>query len=1305
MGEKLFRAVIVNPPSLNALLFVLGAILQRVIVGIYATFKSFAASRFHVLNLDELIYTTNMPGFRFYIESYLAVYLLLTVMGRLVSISPHESESPLGALTRSLSPWRSVVFRDLAYGSAIYGGKAWRWLTSSWRPHLLGLIAFAALGVAWRFLAAGAALPPNPPRETAHFGPAETAASFLDPLGVARWLQNIVDSGIAGAPLTEMPAVSLFRVVGEALHSLSFLAMVVVAYALAWVGAAYWRGRNRMLILPPANHAGESFKDFADGLELRIMNELKRLGDLHSLPDSDATAGPSDAPGGSAGRNVHPVSALRIGVDDDIARFAAIIDDTAAISLGPAKVSLKPLFNLIASLTRGNLLRSSLHRNGNTLLLVAELGSGGAWRIAGEIPGDASPEERAKRLSAMLDELVYSVFSSFSRLSGLNWRALQRFSLGLRALRDGQSSQLHRFENLGAAEEHFLAARGLARSFDRCSYLLGVVYVELADFAGSGQPDAAKRQAANNWRASARAAFIQALEENPQHLDAAYGIAWQSYLRGAEDNDQYAFAVEFADRMIAIERTDARAWHIRGEALRQLRGENPADKRQSWKSTLDNLETAAAFLWRRLCARIWAGGVPAALRADQADYLTNLGVTIWNSGLGAWRAKRVLRQALRGNFAARPAFEMARILDFGRTSSRFFGGRFPRSVWSNSTIDFMYKRALFATKSFGDRTRIRAWFALSLFERREDAVRSSGWGLNATNVVQDAFAKLIESPSLIAQQEQTGLLSLLSNSRLPDDEHWFPSSYFVKLSSSSPTSNGRLVLWTAVYRERLLEKLPYGDLGINYCSRSKLPDLRKSQAYLKLPSYYNLTRQRNQLMWLKGYFNIFFGAMLINESYNISNLRKKRSMAARGVHWLLQGISIYDQPHGFPREQMLVVAYAKLSEAQTWLSQLDATGRELAELLVNSVANAERAKARAPFDANRYMALLSSHAARCDFNTAEKLAAIGHSLSPGNEEFLYRLGMIYWNVGAQMIDRMERRKYFSRVISSFDTYLLQLIDDDARGYIHFWLGRFLGDLREYDLSTMHYRTAKNFSYNSIEVGMYLAWNFLEQEQQDLAKYYLNDMIYLLKISRRRFLAKNRGQGSIAALADRWLGELDEGAAPPESKQPFGYLFPQAVLFDAIIACGRGDYSRAQRRVDFAARVIKRYPLRMTGARNILVEQANSRRALYAQCLDVRGRIAAGQGHRKEAMKTFEDSLKIREDVGTAYQLASLMVSEAEGGKWRRESVEKAARLAAYARNIDIRNVYSDRLEKLESRLNRLDDARPFPARSAAERAQ
>jgi len=943
------------------------------------------------------------------------------------------------------------------------------------------------------------------------------------------------------------------------------------------------------------------------------------------------------------------------------------------------------------------------------MLLVAELRSGGAWQIAREIPDDSPPEERASQLSAMLEELVYSVFSSFSRRAGLNWAALRHFSIGLRALRDAQSSQLLRSENFRLAEEQLLAARGLAQSFARCSYLLGVVYEGLADSVES-----VDRSAAANWQASARAAFIHALAEDPRNLDAAYAIAWQSYRRGADDSDQYAFTVEFADRMIAINRADKRAWNIRGEALRLLRSRDTARPEQSWKRSLDDLETAAALLWREACAHAWTGWIPRELRHDQADYLTNLGVTIWNSGLFPWglRAHMVLRQALWRNPAARPAAEWARMLDFD--NFRGMSGQFRRIrlkllsfVQGGWTAESMYRRAIFASASLAERTRIRAWFAMSLYKARAEGspltryifkriellFPSEAHFTETSNLLKEAFAELIESPSLIRGNEQEALLNLLTNNRPSADKKWFPDSFYIeKIFRTEANSKGLIILWTDIYQEKLIQNLHCGNLSEFYCHSGKAKELKKAWNYTHI--YREFANTRNHVMWLRGYVKILCGSTLINEADKIIDLRKRRRVLKYGIKKLKNGVEIYDQEQGFPREHLLVDAFRKLSEAENRLMQLDADPVTFATFAGNSVKDAEKGKARAPFEPGGYMALVSSYAARLDFEAAEKFATMGQSLSPTDQAFIYGLGTIYWNKGAQMLNRVERKSHFCRVVKLFDDYLVRLTNDGERGYMHFWLGRFHGDLGNYDKSRAHYQISRSLNYHSIETHMYDASNSIEQEQFDLAQYSLDEAIYQLSASRRRFMRRKRAMQT----RQEWLSEVDDGAGQPDDKRLFGFLLPQVIILRALVQCERGDFSRAKRGLTMGARFAKRLPLRTKTSRNAIVERRDSRRSLEAQCRDVDGRIELGLGHTMKAKDLFEESLRIKEDEGTAYQLARLTVAEAESAKFRKADLEKATRAINHVRRIDIRNVYEARVKNLERRLERLGAAKSSAAR-------
>jgi hypothetical protein len=250
---------------------------------------------------------------------------------------------------RRLSPWRSIIFRYFAYDAAVYGGRLVRWLTSGWRQPLLWIVVVGALAILRRAWIAGASLTPPLTVEKLRAALSAVIAGLPNPIEIERRLQEMVDNGAAGELLNEKPAPTVMSVTGEALRSWDFPIEVLVATAIAWIAIYYWRGRNRLLVLAPVNHAGDAFKDFAAGLELRIMNELKRLRSLHAMPDRGRAARGGTSLEAWAGKSLDQVSGLRIGVNDDVARFSALIDDSAAVSVGPAKISLRPLFALFAT--------------------------------------------------------------------------------------------------------------------------------------------------------------------------------------------------------------------------------------------------------------------------------------------------------------------------------------------------------------------------------------------------------------------------------------------------------------------------------------------------------------------------------------------------------------------------------------------------------------------------------------------------------------------------------------------------------------------------------------------------------------------------------------------------------------------------------------------------------------------------------------------------------------------------------------------------------------------------------------------
>jgi hypothetical protein len=1186
------------------------------------------------------------------------------------------------SLLQRLSPWRSVAFRYLAYEAAVYGGRAWRWLMSSWRPHALGLMAIAGLAIARR--------------------------AWIE--GAKDWWSPV--SGLRPEHSTH----SLVALADVMLAWPGSWTKVFLVYALVLVAVVYWRGKDRLLILAPANHAGERFNDLAEGLELRIMNELKRLGSLHAMParDADRDSGADFKP---AQADKSEVPGIRIGVDDDTRRFAAVVDDSATVSLGPAKISLKSLLNLLAALGRRNPLRSSLHRDGDKLVLVAELGASGAWRIEADMPDSAAASERAERWNAMLDQLVYSVFRTLSRLNGLNWSALRHLSVGLRALREAQASNLQRFETLREAEREFLAARGLSPGFARVPYLLGVVYTEMGkDCVGEEH---------ENCEASARAAFLQALSDNPHYLDANYAIAYQCFQRGESAANQYAIAVEFSDRMIEIDRKDARAWNIRGVAQRremaraveeerkeraalapasgapQPPGEGSARGQQDneeeertgrenqriWRESLEDRRTAVVYLWRSLCREAWAGGVSGETRTNQTEYLSNLGVSIANSDCWfRWfRMERVLSQALHKNPASRPAREMARVWDDRALQARRWGESARVIAHRSRMAEQQWSRALFSAKTFPERAAIRAWLTASLYRWRREREKEEEY---FRFKVQDALAKMVESPSLLRCSAWAELAGALGQEV---EDRFLPSEFAIK---SAVNSQIVVLTWTHIwykvwhlsvfqksYDYNIVDFINYSYYTID---RKKLREIKNALYQIARNQRRDSRKNSDSIKWSRACLEIAAGVLYFN-LYSSAPQSGGERLLRKSISHLRNGVRALSQPDAFAREEIIGSAYRFLADAEVRLSQ-DLSNPMVRKFILPDLLNdAVRARARKPLEVASYQTLQSAHATRAEFKAATDVAEKGQSLDVANLDLLFSRVKIVWTRGTQLSSRSERMSSLESTTRLLIENLERSVDDGYRGFIQFWLGRFRVELCQYDLAREHLRVAQRLGFGDFECGVLRSWTYVEQGLFGLAEGDLRETLSLFRIAKLSFkttLAKRQTGGAgrnAATLA--WFDTVDSGEG-----QPVGFLFARALLLCALVCCNRGQLQRAERRLNLARWVIDSLVPERGTTREMITLRQEALRGLRAGDYEVQGRMLLAGGHTGAAISALEQSFLLSEDVGVAYELAKALVEEAEKGPKRGCGIEKAEQTIQYAYHIDFRNMNGDKLKTLAERV-------------------
>ncbi len=216
MGGLAYRLIVLPRPWIGALLVFIPVKFGEVVTAaVYNTSEH--ANKNFVRFVDEL------PNYKYDLILFSLVLVLIWGIQEYHSLilqehrsgSARREEAFLAGLTRRYSPFRSISFRYVAYECAVYAGRMRRWLTSSWRPHVLGIVVFAGLGIVWR-----------------------------------AWIAR------SGFTLD-----ALLKTAGDALSARNFLASVLVAYAVAWIAVAYWRGRDKLLILATVNYAGDDFKD------------------------------------------------------------------------------------------------------------------------------------------------------------------------------------------------------------------------------------------------------------------------------------------------------------------------------------------------------------------------------------------------------------------------------------------------------------------------------------------------------------------------------------------------------------------------------------------------------------------------------------------------------------------------------------------------------------------------------------------------------------------------------------------------------------------------------------------------------------------------------------------------------------------------------------------------------------------------------------------------------------------------------------------------------------------------------------
>ena len=129
-----------------------------------------------------------------------------------------------------------------------------------------------------------------------------------------------------------------------------------------------------------------------------------------------------------------------------------------------------------------------------------------------------------------------------------------------------------------------------------------------------------------------------------------------------------------------------------------------------------------------------------------------------------------------------------------------------------------------------------------------------------------------------------------------------------------------------------------------------------------------------------------------------------------------------------------------------------------------------------------------------EYELAEGEWQVCLDLVPEDWESLQGIANTYWARAALLRRPEERRKSLSRVVEIFDNALELSEDLDTVGWIHFWLGSFHADLRNYDQATYHFNVSICMEYKPLETRVQRGFNYIEAKAYDEAEDAFNDAI-------------------------------------------------------------------------------------------------------------------------------------------------------------------------------------------------------------------
>jgi tetratricopeptide (TPR) repeat protein len=403
-----------------------------------------------------------------------------------------------------------------------------------------------------------------------------------------------------------------WRLMAPPPHKFSaLLSLDSIGRTAAWLAIAallFWtyKVRRRIVILPVANLTGdESLKATAEGIPSRLLGELVRLTGLYALADEAR-------PTLSGDQARKPT----LNIEDAGSALEGVVTADSKIKLGTSvEIPIGALIASVGRVLQGPRLSGSLHKENDSLVLIARIGGGGlirSWKISSsELASEAAT---ISDVSGMIEQLAYQVFTAVVRVGSPRWRAVRSYSEGLRIYRDQLRSRQDRQLKLRQAEKEFIQALAQDNEFARNYYNLGIVYRDLG------------------WLDSARSCFRKAVEYDVNLFPAYYVLALDSWQVLGKPED----ALRYCEQGISLEPESVESWRLKA-ALLGLKGDRKA---------IASCEMAVILAWRALCRAVGTSE-PTTPQSQMACYcLDDLGDQCAKVGALHDRGTALYRQAL-----------------------------------------------------------------------------------------------------------------------------------------------------------------------------------------------------------------------------------------------------------------------------------------------------------------------------------------------------------------------------------------------------------------------------------------------------------------------------------------------------------------------------------------------------------------------------------------------------------------------------------------------------------------------------------